>query len=421
MIRVVVTGLGLVTPVGPTAPLTWQRMLEGRSGIRTIARFDASPLPVRIAGEVCEEWTDDETDPSLQRHSRYALTAAREALASAALDPGTVDPERFGVFLGSGDGTMPHGPVELAPVFARCASGDKVDLSRLEAASRAATPAGLVRESDCMMPAAHLALRVGARGPNRTCLTACAASSQALGEALRTMQYGDADVILAGGSQALVTLEGLVGFTLLNALSKRNDDPARASRPFDQERDGFVLAEGAGILVLETLDHARRRGAPVLAELLGYGASADAFRVTDPHPEGEGAVLCMRRAVADSGVEPSRVTYVNAHGTSTKANDASESVAVGQVFAPHRPAVTSNKSQLGHLIAAAGAVELATCVLSIRDGVIPPTINHETHDASCDLDLVANTARRGRVDCVISNSFGFGGQNVSLVVGPPPA
>jgi len=397
-------------------------MLAGQSGIRTVQRFDAAALPVRISGEVPGAAPSGPPWDGLERHSIYALEAAAEAVAAAGLDTATVEPTRFGVVLGAGDSRTPHGPVELGPVFAACRDGLAVDMRRLPAASREHVSGTLVYESDTMMPAAHVARRYGACGVNRTCLTACAAGSQAIGEAFKALQYGDADVVLAGGAQSLVTLEGLVGFTLLNALSSRNDSPAEASRPFDAERDGFVLSEGAAVLVLETLDGARGRQAPILAEILGYGVSADSYRVTDPHPEGAGAMLCMRRALADARVAADAVWYVNAHGTSTKANDTAEAMAIDTVFGGRKLPVTSNKSSLGHLIAAAGAMELVTCILSLGDKVIPPTINYHTPDSSCAIDVVANQARPcTTVGPIISNSFGFGGQNVSLVVGPPPA
>ncbi len=417
MRRVVVTGLGLVTPLARNSVDTWKMMLEGQSGIRPVARFDVSELPVRISGEVPErDRTAEEAE--LGRHSMYAIDAAQEAVHMAKLDVSSLDKSMFGVVLGAGDSQTPHGPAELGAVFNDCRQGDSVDLQKLEAAAIENTPRSLVYESDTMMPAAHVAKKFSACGVNRTCLTACAAGSQAIGEAFKAIQDGDADVILAGGAQSLVTLEGLVGFTLLNALSSRNDNPAAASRPFDAERDGFVLSEGAGVIVLESLEHAQKRGAAILAEMLGYGTSADAYRVTDPHPRGEGAMLCMRRAIEDGNVDKDEVAFINAHGTSTKANDSAEATAIQEIFGRKVP-VTSSKSLIGHLIAAAGAMELITCVLALRDSVIPPTINYETPDSACDVDLVANKPRKlEKLGPILSNSFGFGGQNVTLVVGP---
>ena len=421
MRRVVVTGVGLVTPLARNTEDSWAGILAGKSGIRQISRFDVSSFPVKIGGQVPGDGPSFEHAENCGRHSQFALEAAIQAVDMSGLDLQAVDKSKFGVVIGAGDSQTPHGPAELAQVFSasKKEDGSGVDVSKLEAASRKHTSYDLVFEGDTMMPAAHLAHHFKAYGTNRTCLTACAAGSQALGEAFKVVQQGDADVVLAGGAQSLVTLEGLIGFTLLNALSSRNDSPEEASRPFDAERDGFILSEGAGILVLETLDHALKRGATILAEMLGYGASADAYRVTDPHPEGKGAILCMERALADAGLLGPEVVYVNAHGTSTKANDQAESIAIKHIFKDHKPAVTSTKSLIGHLVAAAGAVELGTCVLSIRDKVIPPNINYTTPDSMCDVDIVANEKRpMNEPGPIVSNSFGFGGQNVTLVVGP---
>jgi len=266
------------------------------------------------------------------------------------------------------------------------------------------------------MPAGHLASLFNAQGPNVNCLTACAASSQAIGEATEIIRRGEADVMLSGGTHTMIHPFGVTGFCLLTALSTRNDEPTRASRPFDRERDGFVLGEGAGMVVLEALEHAQARGAKIYGEIVGYGSTADAFRITDTHPEGRGAISCIRMALADAGVD--RVDYINAHGTSTTVNDKVETLAVKQVFGEeaYRIPVSSTKSMMGHLIAAAGATELIFCLLAIRDNVLPPTINYEYPDPECDLDYVPNVARRTRCDTALSNSFGFGGQNISLIV-----
>jgi 3-oxoacyl-[acyl-carrier-protein] synthase II len=273
-------------------------------------------------------------------------------------------------------------------------------------------------EQELHTPSAHLAEYFGLEGPCFSCLTACAAGTQALGEALEMIRAGEADVMLAGGAHSMIHPFGLTGFNLLTALSTRNDAPQKASRPFDLHRDGFVLGEGAGLLVLEELEHAKRRGVPIYAELTGYGSTGDAYRVTDSRPDGHGAVTCMRRALADAGLAAERVGYVNAHGTSTKLNDLAETAALKQVFGDHayRLPISSSKSMLGHLIGAAGAVELAICVLALRRGVLPPTINYETPDPECDLDYIPNEAREVRVRHTLSNSFGFGGQNTSLIV-----
>lgn len=265
------------------------------------------------------------------------------------------------------------------------------------------------------MPASHLASLFNAQGPNINCLTACAASSQAIGEATEIIRRGEADAMLSGGTHTMIHPFGVTGFSLLTALSKRNDEPTRASRPFDRGRDGFVLGEGAGMVVLEDLDRATRRGAKIYGEIVGYGSTADAFRITDAHPEGRGAISCIRMALADAGLD--RVDYINAHGTSTSVNDKVESLAIKQVFGDeaYRIPVSSTKSMMGHLIAAAGATELILCLLAIRDHIVPPTINYETPDPECDLDYVPNAAREARCDHVLSNSFGFGGQNITLI------
>jgi 3-oxoacyl-[acyl-carrier-protein] synthase II len=322
------------------------------------------------------------------------------------------------VYVGNGEGTQP-----FDCVLSLVAESYRPDERRLDGLTFSAR--GLARyhgpseyEQELHTTAAHLAAYFGLEGPNYSCLTACAAGSQAIGEALELIREGEADLMLTGGSHSMIHPLGVTGFNRLTALSTRNDFPEQASRPFDLHRDGFVLGEGAGMLVLEELEHAKRRGANILAEVTGYGSTADAFRVTDSHPEGRGAAACMRAAIADAQLAPEEVGYINAHGTSTKVNDAVETLAIKRVFgggAYHVP-VSSSKSMLGHLIAAAGAVELITCVEAIRRGVLPPTINYATADPDCDLDYVPNRARERRVRHALSNSFGFGGQNISLVV-----
>jgi 3-oxoacyl-[acyl-carrier-protein] synthase II len=268
------------------------------------------------------------------------------------------------------------------------------------------------------MPAGHLASMFDAQGPNFNCLTACAASSQAIGEAAEIIRRGDADVMLSGGTHSMIHPFGVTGFNLLTALSTRNDEPTRASRPFDRERDGFVLGEGASMVILEDLDRAKARGATIHGEMVGYGSTADAFRITDTHPEGRGAIRCVQMALADAQMNPDQVDYVNAHGTSTTVNDKVETLAIKQVFGPraYKLPMSSTKSMMGHLIAAAGATELIICLMAIRDGVLPPTINYDNPDPLCDLDYVPNTAREARCDVALSNSFGFGGQNIALLV-----
>jgi 3-oxoacyl-[acyl-carrier-protein] synthase II len=422
--RVVITGMGVVTPLGDTVPALFRSQVEGRSGVGPITRFDATTFPTRIAAEVrdfdlaryvadARPWRDS------WLNSQFAAAAARLALDDAGLlaDEPT-NQRRFGVYLGVGEGR--HDLPALLGAIARSYRRERGDIDGAAFAAltlRDLTP-GREREQELHTGPARLAEVFRLDGPNYSCLTACAAGSQALGEAAEVIRAGEADLMLAGGSQSMVHPFGLTGFSLLTALSTRNDEPARASRPFDRRRDGFVIGEGAGLLVLEELEHAKKRGATVYAELTGYGCTADAYRVTDGHPEGRGAVACMRAALADARLSPEDVGYVNAHGTSTPLNDRVETLAIKKVFgdAAYRVPVSSSKSMLGHLIAAAGAVELVICVEAIRLGVLPPTINYDEPDPECDLDYVPNVPREKRVRHVLSDSFGFGGQNVSLIV-----
>ncbi|MBI4872789.1 MAG: beta-ketoacyl-[acyl-carrier-protein] synthase family protein [Candidatus Riflebacteria bacterium] len=423
--RAVITGIGLVTPLGLGTEQNWSGLLEGRSGVGPIRAFDAGRFATRIAGEVPEYDATSYLRPgerlpeSVQKHTRFAVTAARMAWDDSGLSPAPPNPERFGVYLGAGKGTGLGDLHYLAPVVEQSLTSEgQLDPKSFWANASSQVPRDVDREAEPSRAAVLLASMYGARGPLYTCLTSCAAGSQAIGDAFRSIQYGTADVALCGGSHSMITPLGLLGFSLLNALSTRNDEPARASRPFDKERDGFILAEGAGLLVLEELEHARRRDARIYAELVGYGPSSDAFRATDPHPEAIGGILAIRRALEDAGVRPEDVDYINAHGTSTQGNDKIETMAIRAVFGDHAPRVpvSSTKSCTGHLIAAAGAVELAICCLAIVHGIVPPTINYETPDSDCDLDYVPNVPRKARVDTVLSNSFGFGGQNVALVV-----
>jgi 3-oxoacyl-[acyl-carrier-protein] synthase II len=329
-----------------------------------------------------------------------------------------VDRTRFGVYLGTGEGNQ-----DMAAIMGLVAHSyrpaeraiDSVTLGRLGLVQLCA---GVEYEQELHTPTAHLAEYFDLQGPNYACLTACAAGTQAVGEATELIRHGDADVMLAGGAHSMIHPFGVTGFNLLTALSTRNDQPQRASRPFDLHRDGFVIGEGAGMLVLEELEHARKRGARILGELTGYGSTGDAFRVTDSHPEGRGAIACMQAALADARLSPEEVGYINAHGTSTKINDLVETLAIKKVLGEHayRVPISSSKSMLGHLIGAAGAVELIVCVMALRRGVLPPTINYEVPDPACDLDYIPNQAREVRARNALSNSFGFGGQNTSLVV-----
>jgi 3-oxoacyl-[acyl-carrier-protein] synthase II len=422
--RVVITGMGAITPLGHSVDELFRALVEGRSGVGPITGFDAATFPTRIAAEVREFdlgrfVRDPERWADAWVNSRFAAAASQLALEDAGLlGLAGVDPTRFGVYLGTGEGAQ-----EVDAMFAAVAESYRPQERALD--GRAFCEGALRRyqrgreyEQELHTPSAHLADCFGLEGPNYSCLTACAAGGQAVGEALEMVRHGEAELMLAGGAHSMVHPFGVTGFARLTALSTRNDEPQKASRPFDLRRDGFVLGEGAGMVVLEELEHARRRGGPIYAELTGYGSTADAFRVTDSHPDGRGAIACMRVALADAGLSPGDVGYVNAHGTSTKVNDLVETLAIKKVFGEHarRVPVSSTKSMTGHLIAAAGAVELIACVEAIRRGVVPPTINYEAPDPECDLDYVPNVAREAAARHALSNSFGFGGQNSSLVV-----
>jgi 3-oxoacyl-[acyl-carrier-protein] synthase II len=423
--RVVITGLGAVTPVGNDVAAVWNAVREGRSGIGPITHFDASKFPTTFAAEVKDYDFDavvkDATPfASAGRNVRFAVGAATQAVEQSGLldDPAHApDPTRFGVYLGAGEGQQDF-PTFMQMVAEAQANGD-LDLARFTELGLERLDAQVELEQEPNMPAAHLSALFDAQGPNLNCLTACAASSQAIGEATEIIRRGDADVMLSGGAHSMIHPFGLTGFNLLTSLSTRNDDPQAASRPFDAERDGFVLGEGAGMVVLEELSRAKARGAEILGEVMGYGSSADAYRITDIHPEGRGAVACIGGALKDAGVNPDGLDYVNAHGTSTLVNDRTETAAIKQSLGEYAAGtpVSSTKSMMGHLIAAAGSVEAILCLLAIRDGVLPPTINYTTPDPECDLDYIPNAARDAKVNRALSNSFGFGGQNVSLILG----
>ena len=416
--RIVVTGMGLITSLGTGVARSWDCMLRGESGVRRITRFDVSTMEVKIASEVVPlpRVPEDETAPELGIHSRFALVAGREAWSDAGLADARVPPERVGVYLGSGKGIVePQGLTE--PTKAARVKSDAYDYAAfLGVAVDHVNALGRLEER-YYQSGAHLAHAIGARGPNWVCITACAAGNHAIGEAFWALRRGEADVILAGGTHSQVDLMSLSGYATLGALSTRNDEPHRASRPFDRLRDGFVLGEGSGVLVLEEYEHARRRGADIHAEVIGYANTADCYRVTDPHPEGTSAELAMRNALKSSGLEAKDIDYINAHGTSTAQNDAMESGAIERVFGPKgtAPPVSSTKSVIGHLIAAAGAVEAIACVRALQEGVIPPTANYENPDPACALDYVAGAAREAKLTHAMNNSFGFGGQNIVTV------
>jgi 3-oxoacyl-[acyl-carrier-protein] synthase II len=418
--RVVITGMGCVTPLGNDVASLWQSLLASASGVAATTLFDASNFPTKISAEV-KGWDVDQVDEDPAewrergRHTRFALGAAKQAMRDCGLLEHRLDPTRFGVYLGAGEGQQDF-PRFTEMVLAGM-EGETLNIAKFTERGLEVLHPQSELEQEPNMAAGHLAARFDAQGPNLNCLTACAASSQAIGEASEIIRRGEADVMLSGGAHSMIHPFGVTGFNLLTALSTRNDQPTRASRPFDKDRDGFVLGEGGAMVVLEELEHAWRRGAPIHGELVGFGSTADAFRITDTHPEGRGAAACLTMALADARLNPDQVDYINAHGTSTSVNDRVESLAIKKAFGPraYKVPVSSTKSMMGHLIAAAGATELIVCLLAIRDGVLPPTTNYETPDPDCDLDYIPNQARQARCDVAASNSFGFGGQNITLV------
>jgi 3-oxoacyl-[acyl-carrier-protein] synthase II len=420
--RVVVTGIGCVTPLGHTVESMWQSLLRAESGVGHTTHFDASKFPTRISSEV-KGWdiADAGEDPQRWkhrgRHTRFAAGAAKQAVQDSGLSDAKFDPTRFGVYLGSGEGQQDF--YSFTRMMSHALEGENLNVAAFTREGLETLHPMSELEQEPHMPASHMASMFNAQGPNANCLTACAASSQAIGEAVELIRRGEADIMLSGGTHSMIHPFGVTGFNLLTALSTRNDEPQKASRPFDKDRDGFVLGEGAAMLILEDLDHAKARGAKIYGEVLGYGSTADAFRITDTHPEGRGASSCIRQALEDAGLNTTDIHYVNAHGTSTEVNDKVETLAIKTVFGDHayKVPVSSAKSMLGHLIAAAGATELIICLMAIRDNVLPPTINYDTPDPSCDLDYIPNAAREARCDAALSNSFGFGGQNISLIVG----
>ncbi|MGD2173849.1 MAG: beta-ketoacyl-ACP synthase II [Candidatus Brocadiaceae bacterium] len=406
--RAVVTGIGVVSPVGNDNSSAWAAVREGRSGIRTIASFDTSEYDVHIAGEVqdfnpLDHFSKRELS-RLDRFVQFALVAADSAIADSGLDLDRENLDRVGTFIGTGIG----------------------GLHEIEAQHTRLLKSGPRRTSPLMIPKlmtnaapGQVAMRKGLLGPSMSVSSACASASHAIGEALHCIRAGMAEVQICGGSEAAITPMGLSGFQQMKALSTRNDDPPAASRPFDANRDGFVMAEGAGILVLESLEHARKRGAEILAEIVGYGASSDAYHITLPEPDGKGAARAMVNALRDAEVSPEDIDYINAHGTGTPAGDDVEAKAIMEVFGQHatRLAVSSSKSIFGHLLGASGALEAAVCMWAMRENVAPPTINLDDPDPECgDLDFVAHEAQERRIEVTINNSFGFGGHNVSLVI-----
>lgn len=408
--RIVITGMGAVTPLGLSVDETWAAMKEGRSGIRLVDTFDTSEVQARVAGQVREFdpapyfKKDPKAPRRCDRFEQLAMAAAVQAVEDAALEPEKEDLTRIGVMIGSGIGGLRI-------------HGENMRMM-LESGPRRVSPF-CIPYMITNMASGLVAMEYGFGGPNMSISTACATSNHSIGEAWRIMKFGDADVMLCGGSEAPVELIGLAGFGNMRALSTRNDDPATASRPYDVDRDGFVMSEGAAVVVLETLEHALARGAKIYAELAGYGLSCDAYHLTSPMPEGEGASRCMESAMQHAGVKPEQVDYINTHGTSTSMGDVCEVKAIKRTFGAHAKdslVVSSTKSMTGHLLGAAGGVELIACVKAIQDNFIPPTINVFNQDPECDLDVCPNQGRAHKVDVALSNSFGFGGHNATLVV-----
>ena len=432
MNRVVITGMGWVTPMGSDVESVWRRLLAGESGISRTTLFAAGTFPTSMSAEVksfdfaAVPGVDPAAHAGAGRNTQFALAACADAWRMAGLGSAGVDPDRCGIYLAGGEGELDFRAFTAAALTAWDPAKGAVDTVKWAqvAAERMSGVRELEQEPN--MPLSHLALLTGARGPALNCLTACAASTQAIGEATAILRRGDADVMIGGGTHSMIHPFGVTGFNRLTALCEDaklkatvgGDDPHLASRPFDKDRGGFVLGEGAGIVILETLDHALARGATILAEVAGFGSTADAYRITDQAPDGSGAIGAMRAALADAKMDPAGIGYLNAHGTGTKENDGNETTAIRAVFGPKGTAcpVSSIKSMMGHLIAAAGAVELIACVLALRDGMLPPTMNLNTPDPDCDLDYIPNAARAAAVDAVLSNSFGFGGQNDSIIV-----
>ena len=404
--RVAITGMGVISPLGNSVSEFWQACVEGRSGIDYVTLFDASAYPSRIAGEVKgfdpQDHMDRREARRMSRFSQFAVAAARQALQAAELDLEREDTSRVGVILGNGIGGLPN--IQDAVHTIREKGGMRID------------PFFMAK----MLPnmaAAQLSMTLGAKGYSNTVTTACAAGTQAMGDSLDLIRSGRADVVLTGGAEAALCELGLCGFAVMRALSTQNDPPQKASRPFDGKRDGFVAAEGAGIFVFEELERARRRNAPIIAEIAGYGACNDAFHVVAPCADGEGATRAMTWAMEDAGVTPEEVDYINAHGTSTRLNDSAETLAIKKTFGEqaYRIPISATKSMIGHPFGAAGALESVACLESMRHGIIHPTINYEHPDPECDLDYVPNQARRADVRVALKNSFGFGGQNVCLL------
>ncbi|MDO8729770.1 MAG: beta-ketoacyl-ACP synthase II [Candidatus Omnitrophota bacterium] len=405
--RVVVTGLGVISPVGNTLQEAWSSLVQGKTGAGPLTLFDASKYPTRFGAEVKNFDPALYLTPKESKHSdrfvQFAVAAAKQAVADAKLDMSKEDASRVGVWIGTGMGGLStieegyrdlqtRGPAKVRPFF--------------------------IPMIICNMASGQVSINLGAKGPNSCTVSACASSAHAIGDALEIIDRGSADVMIAGGSECAITMLGVAGFCALKALSTRNDDPKTASRPFDKTRDGFVIAEGAAMLVLEELEHAKARGAHIYGELIGYGMTGDAYHITAPDPDGTGAAGAMKMALEDADLSPKDISYINAHGTSTNLNDKIETKAIKMVMGDqaHKIPVSSTKSVTGHLLGAAAAIEFVACCMAIKDQIIPPTINYTTPDPECDLDYVPNEARKAKISVCLSNSLGFGGHNVSLIV-----
>lgn len=406
--RIAITGMGLISPLGLDQDSTWAAVRAGESGIGPITKFDASDLTTTIAGEVKDfdptAWIAKREVRRMDIFIQYAIATAEMAMKQAGLDEDRPDPYRAGCYIGAGIGGMPH--IE-ATCNATRDKGPRLGISPFF------VPGVIIN-----LAPGQVSIRMNLRGPSMSMVSACSTAAHSIGEAARVIERGDADIMVAGGSESTVTMLGVGGFCSARALSQRNDDPTRASRPFSKDRDGFVLSEGAGILVLEEWERAKARGAEIVAELIGYAANSDAHHITAPHPEGDGAARCMDLALADAGLEPEDIGYINAHATSTDA-DSIETKAIRRVFGAHAHkdlAVSSTKSMHGHLLGAAGSLELAVTALALRDGVLPPTINLHDPDPECDLDYIPHRARDKQVEYAMSNSFGFGGTNATLIL-----
>jgi 3-oxoacyl-[acyl-carrier-protein] synthase II len=404
--RVVVTGLGMISPLGSGNEATWKGLIEGRSGVGRITKFDASAYPCQIAGEVRdfdpEQWIEKKEVKKSDTFIHYAIAAAQMAVDDAKFDPKSIDSDRLGVIIGSGIGGLPlieemhkklleRGPSRISPFF---------------------IPGLIVN-----LAAGHISIRFGCKGPSSAPATACATGAHSIGDAFKVIARDDADVMFAGGSEAVITALAVGGFSAMRALSTRNDEPERASRPWDLLRDGFVMGEGAGVLILEERESAIARGANIYCEITGYGMSSDAFHITSPSEDGDGMARVMIRALKDAGLKPSDIDYINAHGTSTPVGDKTETIAIKRVFGEdaYKVPISSTKSMTGHLLGAAGGLESAIAAMVVKTGILPPTINYENPDPECDLDYVPNTARTKEVTHVLSNSFGFGGTNATLI------